>query len=108
MLAVIEGGRPAETGLAGGTGRVLPIPIDRELLHVKAGALAGVPVIIEARGPEQIDAVVLPTLDQECGVQNAGIDDMSRGQGGPGAAVHHGSWGSLRPLKPGPSWCRCA
>ena len=59
---------------------MLPVPIDREMLRVKAGSLAGLPVIIEARGPEQIDAVVLPTLDQEFGVQKAGIDDMSRGQ----------------------------
>jgi hypothetical protein len=50
MLAVIDGGRPADTGLAGWTGRVLLVPIDLEMLGVKAGSLAGLPMIIEARG----------------------------------------------------------
>ncbi len=56
------------------------VPIDREVLDIKAGALAGVPVIIEACRPQQIHAIVVATLDQEVGVQEAGVDDMGPGQ----------------------------
>ena len=59
---------------------MLLVPIDLEVLGVKAGSLAGLPVIVEARGPQQIHAVVIPTLDQEFGVQKAGVDDMGAGQ----------------------------
>jgi hypothetical protein len=42
---------------------VLLVPIDLEVLGVKAGSLAGLPVIVEACRPQQIDAIVVATLD---------------------------------------------
>jgi hypothetical protein len=80
MLAVIDGGRPADAGLAGRTGRLVLVPIDREMLDVKAGALAGLPVRVEAGGPQEIDAIVVATLDEEVGVQETGIYNMGAGQ----------------------------
>src|SRR5688572_15010621 len=50
--AIIDGRRPADTHLAGRTACVLLVPIDREVLGVKTGSRAGLPVIIETRGPE--------------------------------------------------------
>jgi hypothetical protein len=52
------------------------VPIDLEVLGIKAGSLACLPVIIETRGPEQIHAVVLLTLDERFGVQKAGVHDL--------------------------------
>ena len=60
IATVIEGRRPADAGLAGWTGRVLLVPINREVLGIKAGPLAGLPVIVEAGGPQQIHAIVAP------------------------------------------------
>ena len=73
ILAVIDGGRPADTGLASWTGRVLPVPIDLEMLGVKASPGLGLPVIVEACGPQQIPTIVLPTLHEEIGVQEGGV-----------------------------------
>src|SRR5262249_58953462 len=75
IIAVIHRGRPADTGLAGRTDGVWLGPSNREGLGIKAGSLAGLPVIIEARGPEQIDALVRLTLDGPLGVPEAGVHD---------------------------------
>jgi hypothetical protein len=48
--AIIDGRRPAGAGLAGRTGRVRLVPIDLEMLDVKAGPCTGLPVIVEACG----------------------------------------------------------
>ncbi len=68
MAAVIHGGRPADPGLAGSTGRVLLGPINLEVLSIKARPLAGLPMIVERGGSQQIHAVGLRTLDQQLGV----------------------------------------
>ena len=73
--AVIHDCRPANTGLTGWLGRVLLGPIDLEMLDVKTGPLAGLPVTVSGRGPQQSHAVVIPTLDQECSVQKTGVHD---------------------------------
>jgi hypothetical protein len=62
---------------------VLPIPINLEILDVKAGAPAGLPVIIEACGAQQVHAVVAPTVHEQVGVQGAGVHDMGAGQQAP-------------------------
>jgi hypothetical protein len=46
------------------------------VLGGKAGPWAGLPVIVKARGPQQIHALVGRPLAQECGVQEAGIHAM--------------------------------
>jgi hypothetical protein len=55
---------------------VLLVPINLEVLGGKAGPWAGLPVIVKARGPQQIHALVGRPLAQECGVQEAGIHAM--------------------------------
>jgi hypothetical protein len=96
ILAVIDGWRPADTGLASRTSRVLLAPIDLDMLRVKAGACAGLPVTVEACGPQQIDAVVVATLPEEFGAQEAGVDDMGAGQQVP--LLQHGQ--AHREVKP--------
>jgi hypothetical protein len=81
--AIIHGRRPADTRLARRTGRVLLVPIDLEMLDVKAGARASLPVIVSACGPQQIHPIVVPTLNEEVGVQEAGIHDMRARQQAP-------------------------
>jgi hypothetical protein len=76
---IIESRRPTDTGLAGRTGRVLLAPINLKVLGIKAIPCAGLPVIVETRGPEEIDAVVIQTLDQECRVENARVHARSPG-----------------------------
>jgi hypothetical protein len=83
LLAVIDGRRPADTGLASWTSRVLLVPINLEMVSVKTGPCAGLPVIVEACGPQEIHAVVGLTLDQEFRVQKPGIDDRGPGQEAP-------------------------
>jgi hypothetical protein len=80
---MIQGRCPARTGLAGRTGRMGLGPIDLEVLGVKAGSFPGLPVIIEACGPQQIHAIVVPTADSEVGVQEASIHDRGPGQQAP-------------------------
>ncbi len=67
ILAVLDGRRPADPGLASRTSRVWLVPIDLDMLRVKTGPCAGLPVIIEACGPQAIHAVVGLTIDQEFG-----------------------------------------
>jgi hypothetical protein len=55
---------------------MLLVPINLELLDVKADALAGLPMIVEARGPPQVHAVVLWTLDEELGANRVIIDSV--------------------------------
>ena len=57
IAAVLHGRRPTDTRLAGRTARVLLAPIDLEVLGIKAGPLAGLPVIVETRGPQQVHVV---------------------------------------------------
>jgi hypothetical protein len=83
MPTIIDGGRPADTRLACWTARLVLVPIDGARLGVKAGALAGLPVIIEACGSQEIHPRVIPTLDAEVGVQEAGLDDRGAGQQAP-------------------------
>ena len=52
MAAVIHGGRPANAGLASRTGGMPLGPIDLKVLSINARPLAGLPVIVKARGPE--------------------------------------------------------
>ena len=81
--AIIDGRRPADTRLARRTGRLLLVPINLEVLGVNAGSLAGLPLIIEACRPQQIDAIAVATRDSELSVQKAGIRDMGPGQAAP-------------------------
>jgi hypothetical protein len=73
--AMIHGRRPACTGLPSGADRVWLVPIDLEVLGVKAGPCTGLPVIVKACGPQPIHAVVVLTLNQPFGIQNAGVHD---------------------------------
>jgi hypothetical protein len=76
MPAIIQGGRPADPRLARRTTRLVLVPIDLDMLDVKAGALAGVPVLVEACGAQQGHAVVVPTVHEPVGVQEAGFHHM--------------------------------
>jgi hypothetical protein len=79
MAAVIHSGRPANAGLASRTGGMLLGPIARKVLSLKARPLSGLPVIVKARGPEPIHPIVDPAVDQQGGVQEAGVPNMGRG-----------------------------
>jgi hypothetical protein len=78
--AMIHRRRPARTGLAGRTGRVLLVLLDLAVLGITASPCARLPVIVKARGPSSIYTVVVLTLDQPCGVQEAGVHDRGSGQ----------------------------
>jgi hypothetical protein len=75
MRAILHGRRPADTGLPSRADRVLPVPIDLAMLGVTTGPLAGLPVIVEACGPQEIYAVVILTLDEQFGIKQAGVHD---------------------------------
>ena len=76
MAAVSHGGRPADPGLAGWTASVVPGPSTLAVLGVKAGPLAGLPVIVEARGPQESHVVALLTPDKQVGIQAAGVHEV--------------------------------
>ena len=40
-------------------------------------------MIVETRGPQQIHAIIVPTLDQQFGVQETGVHNMGVGQKAP-------------------------
>ena len=73
MPAILYGRRPARTELAGRTSRLLLVPIDLDMLGVKTAPFAGLPVIVEARWAQQIHAVVVRTVHEQGGVQEAGV-----------------------------------
>ena len=54
-----------------------------QTLGHKACALAGLPVIVEACGAHQVHAVVVPTVHEQVGVQEAGVHHMSARQKAP-------------------------
>ena len=58
ILAVVDGGRPADTSVAFRTGRLLGLPVDGKMPRVKTGLLLGLPFDIGARGTRQIDAII--------------------------------------------------
>ena len=59
ILAVVDGGRPADTSVAFRTGRLLGLPVDGKMPRVKAGLLLGLPFDIGARQTNQVNAIVL-------------------------------------------------
>ena len=79
LPAVIHGGCPADPRLARRTAGLGRVPIELARLGVTAGALAGVPVIVEARGAQQVHALVVPTVHEQVGVQDAGVHHMRAG-----------------------------
>jgi len=81
--AIIHGRRPADTGLTRWTARVLLAPIDLEMRDVKAGPCTDLPVMVEACRSQQTHPVSVPALDEEVGVQKAGVHDMGAGQKAP-------------------------
>lgn len=97
---------PAGTGLARRAGGLLLVPIDLEVLGIKAGPLTGLPVIIKARGAEADPPRSAP--DSPPGVRrpDSRCRRYASRAAGPVAAARHGSWASPRHLKPGQSWCR--
>ena len=66
--AGIESRRPARARPARWAGGVLPVPIHLAVLGLNASPLAGWPVIVGARRPQESHTLTLATLDQECGV----------------------------------------
>jgi hypothetical protein len=77
---IIDSRRPARASLAHRTDGVLPVPSNLEVLGVKAGPFVSLPVIVKARGPQEIHAVALLTPDEQVGVQEASVHDMDAGQ----------------------------
>jgi hypothetical protein len=75
-LAVVDGWRPAHTGVAFGAGRLLRLPIEVKLTRLEAFLLLGLPFDIGARRADQINAVIMQTAVQQPGVDIAGINDM--------------------------------
>jgi hypothetical protein len=81
--AMIHRRHPARAGLAGRAGRVPLAPIKLDVLGGKADPFAGLPVIIEVCGPQEIHAIGVATFDEECGVQKTGVHDMGPRQEAP-------------------------
>jgi hypothetical protein len=78
--AILKSRRPTETGLAGGTGRVLLAPRNLKVWGIKAMPGPGLPVRVETGGPQEVHAIVLQTLDPPLGVQQAGVHARAAGQ----------------------------
>ena len=76
VRAVVDRRCPAVARAPGGAGRLLPLPVDLELLGGEALARPGLPAVIAAHWPEQFDVVLVPAGDQQFGVEEAGVDDM--------------------------------
>jgi hypothetical protein len=74
--AMIPGGRPTDPRLARRTTRLVRVPSDLDMLDVQAGALAGLPVRVQAWGAQPGHAVVVPTVHEPGGVQDAGVHQM--------------------------------
>ena len=100
--AIIKSRLPPDIGLAGGTGRVPLAPIHLEVLGIKAIPCAGLPLIIETGGPQEIRAIVLRTLDQQLGVQKAG-PHLDRATGPPQANSCHPSTAGYCDSAPAPA-----
>jgi hypothetical protein len=70
------------------------LPIDDERLRREALAGLRLPAQVPADGPDQVDVELPPRLDQDAGVEIAGVDQMLRRQ----EVVRHGP-------KPGTDGC---
>ena len=79
ILAVIESGRPTETGMAFGTRGLLGVPVNVKLTCREARLLLGLPAVISSRGSNQINSIVFLALVQQLGINVAGIHQMLRG-----------------------------
>src|SRR4051812_47335167 len=69
--------RPALAGTSLGTGYLLLFPIHLKLLRRKAFAFAGLPFLVAAGRSVEIHAVIPFTLDQEFGLDIAGIHQVT-------------------------------
>src|SRR5512135_314671 len=59
VLAVVNGGRPADTGVAFWARRLRGLPVDDKMPRVKASLLLGLPFDIGARRTNQVNAIIL-------------------------------------------------
>src|SRR5262249_19192862 len=80
-VAIVDGRRPAQARVAFGTGRLLAVPVDPEMLDVETLLDAGLPMTVGACRTEQLDGVLPSAVDQECGVQVASVDKVQARQG---------------------------
>src|SRR5262249_868468 len=70
-LAVVDGRGPTVTRASRRTGHLLPLPIDGEILGRKALVGPSLPVVVPPGRPDQVNTVVLATVEEELGVQVA-------------------------------------
>jgi hypothetical protein len=67
-VAIVDGRSPAKPRVSFGTGRLLAVPVDPDMLNVEALIDAGLPMTVRACRTEQLNGVLAPAVDQECGV----------------------------------------
>ena len=76
MVAAIHGRGPTQAGLAGWTCRLLGLPVMGEILRGEALAFLGLTVVIASHGSEQVDGVAPLTLDNQLGIDQAGVGQL--------------------------------
>src|SRR5690349_15731964 len=68
IVVAIDGGRPAQTFLLGGTPGFLRLPINLKTAGVKALFLFPLPLVINSGRGDQIDAILLAALHKLFGL----------------------------------------
>lgn len=76
LAAVRQGRRPALADLSGRAGGLLPIEVDFEVACCKAQALLDLPMVVAAGRANEFDAMALSSVDQELGIDEAGVGDV--------------------------------
>src|SRR6266568_1194023 len=74
--SLVDGGRPTMARSSGRAGCLLLIPIDQEVLGGKALLGLSLPMVVGTGRPDEIDAIVCLTRNQELGIKEARVHDV--------------------------------
>ena len=74
--SVVDGWSPTTADVPLWACGLLVVPIDEKMISIEALLLIGLPLMIAAGRTDQIDLVVLLTLEQQFGIHVAGIHNM--------------------------------
>jgi hypothetical protein len=80
VLTVSDRRVPTEARVPGGTGHLLPIPVDHQAAEGKSALCPGLPVHAASHGPTALEGLVALADREPFGIDRACIDEMTPGQ----------------------------